>query len=404
MRSLREKLGALSTAQAQKEKASQTRQTSSECYRCETRYPLSMLGGIEKTDAKQVRRVDPRFDAAFWDPYKVLFFDTETTGLSGGVGTVAFLIGLGWLEGDEMVVRQYLMRDYDEELPMLEAIAKELTRFDAYVTFNGKSFDLPLLQSRLTMNRLRGAYRELLHVDLLHAARRIYKLRLGRCNLGTLEECVLGMPRENDLPGAQVPERYFEYLKTREFALLRDVLVHNALDIRSLAVLLAKLCEAFSAPEQLGFHEDIFGVGRTLERGGYVAEARKCYYLVSGASMGAAARNQLAQGYKKARDWKQAEETYQQMIGRGEGGLMPYIELAKYCEHQLRDYKRAIQYTREAMEKQHQRALLGKKVLDDGGALQRRMRRLQGKMQRQETARGKDEEKGGNKHGIHEQD
>ena len=268
MRGLRERLNAIS-----KEPRAPAQPVSRDCFVRDTRVPLCELGGIERTTIAQVRRVEPTFSGYGWDVRRLLFLDTETTGLSGGAGTLAFLIGVGYIEGDELVIRQLLMRDYPEEPILLSHVAEMMPRFDAYVTFNGKSFDLPLVHSRMTMHRMREAYRELPHLDLLHPARRIWKLRLGRCSLSSLEADVLGQGRQDDLPGAEVPQRYFEYLKTRDFELLEDVLHHNMLDIRSLAVLLARLCQAMDVPEQQAFSQDVFSAGRALERFGYVEEA-----------------------------------------------------------------------------------------------------------------------------------
>lgn len=153
----------------------------------------------------------------------ILFLDTETTGLSGGAGTIAFETGIGWFEGEHFVLRQFVLRDYNEEEPMLKAIYAALEGKQAVCTFNGKTFDMPLLASRMIMHRMRLPA-ALYQMDLLHACRRVWKMRLGRCNLGSLEEKVLGRAREDDLPGAQVPERFFTYLKTHDFSLFEDVL------------------------------------------------------------------------------------------------------------------------------------------------------------------------------------
>ena len=375
MRSLREKLAAISSAPP-KPKPAPTPKRETVFFVRDTRYPLGEIGGIERTALSQVRRVDPLFAGEAWDARRALFLDTETTGLSRGAGTVAFLVGAGYLEGDAMVVRQFLMRDYDEEEAMLRDIADLIAQFDTYVTFNGKSFDIPLLASRMTMNRLHGGAPDKPHVDLLHAARRVYKLRLERCNLGTLEEQVLGCPREGDLPSAQVPERYFTYLKTGEFALLEDVLHHNALDIRSLAVLLTRLCEAFAQPEQIAFSEDLLGVGKTLEKGGYTQEAAHCYQMLDETRMGAGARDKLSALYKREKDWDEAVGVYEQMIRRGEGGTKPYIELAKYYEHQATDARRALTYTRAALGRLEELSLLGRFDPRQVQELQKREARL----------------------------
>ena len=158
---------------------------------------------------------------------EICFLDTETTGLSHGAGTVAFLVGVGYFEEDAFVVRQYLMRDYDEEAFVLSRVSEDMQRSKLLCTFNGQTFDLPLLEVRYTMQRMREQYVHRPHVDLLPASRRVWKLRLRRCNLTALEEAVLGIAREDDLAGALVPERYFSFLKTKDFSLLEDILDHN---------------------------------------------------------------------------------------------------------------------------------------------------------------------------------
>lgn len=346
MRGLRERLNAISN-----EPRAPARPASEACFVRDTRVPLSELGGIERTTIAQVRRVDPTFSGYGWDVRRLLFLDTETTGLSGGVGTLAFLIGVGFIEGDELVIRQLLMRDYPEEPIVLSHVAQLMTRFDAYVTFNGKSFDLPLVESRMTMHRMRSSYRELPHLDLLHPARRIWKLRLGRCSLASLEAAVLGQGREDDLPGAEVPQRYFDYLKTRDFELLEDVLHHNMLDIRSLAVLLSRLCQAMDVPEQQKFVQDVFSAGRALERFGYVEEARRCYRVASTSELSAQARVSLAKSYRRERDYQRVQQECLELIRRGEGGIFPYVEMAKICEHRTREPDRAMRYTLLAMER-----------------------------------------------------
>ena len=141
-----------------------------------------------------------------FDPRRILYLDTETTGL-GGSGTVAFLVGMGFLTDNGFEVHQFLMRDYPEEPYLLKHVAAGLGRFDVLRTFNGTTFDVPLLESRFLMNRMDRNCLDLPHLDLLHMCRRLWKLRLGRCNLGRLEEVILGKPREEDIPGSEVPQR-----------------------------------------------------------------------------------------------------------------------------------------------------------------------------------------------------
>lgn len=348
MRSLREKLKAVSSKPQVRDVLAPKR-LDDQFFTREYRLPISELRGIERTTLEDICACDPHFTGSRWDISKLLFLDTETTGLSGGAGTLAFEIGVGYIQGHYMVIRQYVMRDYSEEAAMLHDLANLIGGFDTLVTFNGKTFDIPLLESRMIMQRIRPMLSELPHFDLLHACRRVYKLRLKRCNLATLEEAVLGQGRKEDLPGALVPQRYFDYLKTKEFALLDDVLDHNRQDVQSLASLTGHLCSVFRSPQQLAYAEDIFSVGRTLERGGDVYRARKCYRILGHSSMSSKAHMHLAASFKRERNWEEAVSSWNDMIARAEGGVLPYIEAAKYYEHVMRDIPRALSYANAAL-------------------------------------------------------
>ena len=173
------------------------------------------------------------------------YFDTETTGLSTGAGTVVFLAGLGHLEGDRLVVRQLLLPDYPHEPALLRLVAAELASLSRVITYNGRGFDMPLLATRLTVHRL---FRELaslpeLHDDLLPVARRLYRRPLGGARLADVEAGVLGVVRSSDCPGSEVPSRYFGYLRGGSPDLLTDVLDHNLQDIVSLALLEAEVVQ-----------------------------------------------------------------------------------------------------------------------------------------------------------------
>lgn len=333
------------------------------CFVRETAVPLPDILGSATMQYEAMRRIDAGFSKrcdAMPDLTRLLFLDTETTGLGMGAGTVAFLLGLGWIENGVFIVRQLLMRDYPEEPFLLQAFAELLPRFDAFVTYNGKSFDLPLLENRLTMHRMRQVDLGLPHLDLLYPARRVWRMRLKDCKLGNMERCVLGCGREGDLPGSEVPERYFQYLKTGDFALLEDVLHHNLLDIQTLGKLLAKLTSVFSRPEQQDFFEDVFSVGRALARDGEQALARRCFRVASVGELSAQAHTLLALSHKRDREYGDAQAVYRDMIARGEGGLLPYIELAKMAEHRQRDLLAALAHTEAALERVALRERLGR--------------------------------------------
>lgn len=278
-----------------------------------------------------------------------LFLDTETTGLSRGAGTVAFLVGIGFFTQESFVVRQYLMRDYDEEEFLLSHLARDMYHARVFCTFNGATFDLPMLEGRYTIKRMREQYFVRPHVDLLPTSRRVWKLRLKRCNLSSLESAVLGLEREDDLPGALVPQRYFDYLKNKEFFLLEDILSHNEQDIISLAHILSRLLTLHAAPTCAQSPEDIFSLGRVYERRGKIEGARMCYRAADKGAVSAMARARMADSFRREGDYAQAAGMYERMIHAHQGGNAPYIALAKIYEHKKRDIARAIEYTQKAI-------------------------------------------------------
>lgn len=303
------------------------------------------------------------FECAGFDVRRALFLDTETTGLSGGAGTVAFLVGVGWVQGEDFVVRQYLMPDYGAEPMMLSQLGGVFERFDWVVTFNGKSFDMPLLESRFTLNRMRPLYKEMAQMDLLHPARRAWKMRLKRCNLGTLEARILNHEREHDLPGSEVPQRYFDYLRTRDFALLEDILEHNRQDIVSLGALLCELCAVYDAPEEQQSVSDIYSLGRVLERRGEGEAAQRCYRQAAKPrpilslqalcdERGAREANwALSMMLKRSGEIERAEQIWIQMCERGQMGVKPYVERLKLLEHRHRRYQEAISLCDQALQR-----------------------------------------------------
>lgn len=282
-------------------------------------------------------------------PEDLLFLDTETTGLKGGAGTVAFLIGLGRFEGERFVVTQYLMRDYDEEPFVLAPVLEALAACKAVVTFNGASFDMPLLQTRLIMNRMHHSYEPPPNMDLLHAARRVFKLRVRQCTLSRLEEEVFGQPRADDLPGSQVPERYFEYIRTRELALLDDILDHNAQDILSMARLLYALARLHEQPLTAQDQRDLFSLGRVFERRGERERAGQCFRACSDHSVRDMAQLRLAGLLRRDGRHDEAAGLYEEVRLAGRGGAKVYIELAKIYEHRFRAPARALAIVRQGM-------------------------------------------------------
>ena len=276
---------------------------------------------------------------------RCLFLDTETTGLSGGAGTVAFLVGAAYVQEKQLVTEQFILRDYSDEPEMLLRLGELLARFDTAVTFNGKTFDMPLLEARYTLCRLREHWRALDQLDLLHPARRVWKLRLQSCRLANLEERVLGVRRENDLPGSEAPERFFRYLQSGDFSLLEDVIAHNLQDVVTLAVLLVKLANLFDEPLAARDSRDLYSLGRALEKQGD-AQAAELYALSRDVPQGS---YRLYMLYRRAGEWERARAVLEAMVRKNQMGYLPHIELAKIYEHRERNYRRAIFYTKIAL-------------------------------------------------------
>ena len=316
-------------------------------------------------------------------PGKILFLDTETTGLSGGAGTVAFEIGAGVLTKDGFAVTQYVMRDYPEERYMLEKVLERLDECDVICTFNGKSFDIPLLRTRFILNRLPTDVLDKPHLDLLHMARRLYKLRLKQCRLSRLEEEVLGIPRVGDLPGNEAPARFHQYLLTHDFALLDDVLFHNEQDVASMLALLSHMCADYESPERIGHQEDIFSMAGALDREKHVRQSRRCYRLVPSGRLHAVSQMRLADSHRKSGEKEKARDIYLDMIIRHEGGAEPYIALAKYYEHTEHDLEKALEFTRKGLLTLAEPTLLDPpSVQETRNQLQYRYDRLQGRLTR----------------------
>src|SRR5216110_2183102 len=220
--------------------------------------------------------------AALDDPSKWLFLDTETTGLAGGTGTYAFLVGLAWWDAGGLQVEQFLMRDFTEEYSLLQELAERVKEQPVLVTFNGKTFDWPLLENRFAMTRSIAAPELAAHLDLLHPARALWKLRLGSVRLAELERRVLdarrlGWHRDDDVESALIPQHYFDYLRGGPAEPLVGIVRHNQMDLRGLAALFGKINAMLS--ESAGILDeceslDLFGLSRFLQRRGDNARAQ----------------------------------------------------------------------------------------------------------------------------------
>lgn len=301
--------------------------------------PLSRLHAIGP-QAVSILTAEP--DLEGFDLRRAVFLDTETTGLAGGVGTAAFLIGVGWVDGERFRVRQYFMRDYHEEAALLHALAEELERFDRLVTFNGKMFDVPLLDARFRLNRGRFPLAGAPHLDLLHPARRLWKARLESCRLQSLEAGVMGLRRTGDIPGEEIPRVYFDWVRRRDARMLARVFEHNRQDIVSLAALAVLACQ-WVEEGRAEDPRDVFSLARVLERARLYerseAEYRRALDLGPGPLRGPALLR-LAWRAKRAGDHNRAAALWSEAgeAGEAEG----WRELAMHHEHRTRDLDEAL--------------------------------------------------------------
>jgi uncharacterized protein YprB with RNaseH-like and TPR domain len=256
-----------------------------------------------------------------------VYIDTETTGLSGGSGTLAFLIGLAVVERDALVVTQYLITRFVGEAAMLTAFAGALTPDDRLVSYNGKSFDLPLMITRYRMQSLSHAFDGLPHLDLLHPVRRLFRNRWPDCRLMTLEEQLLGFKRQHDLPGSEAPAAWTDFIREGRAERLIRVVEHNRQDIVSLALGHAVLSQAIQRPEIHG--ADIVALAQWLSK----HNAREAYTLLKSTSQRLNDRGKrlLGELARKAEDWPLAVGLWEELADRGcEDSLE---QLAKYHEH-----------------------------------------------------------------------
>jgi uncharacterized protein YprB with RNaseH-like and TPR domain len=284
---------------------------------------------------------------------RLLYLDTETTGLAGGTGTYAFLVGVGFFDGDEFEVRQFFMRDLDEEPALLTALEETFRKFDGFVTYNGAGFDLPLLETRFVLGRRRFPG-EVFHVDLLGPARRLWSGRLADCRLGTVEQDVLGFTRDDDLPGALIPTVYFEYLRRKRPDELPRVFEHNRHDILSLAALTGWVADAVErAPHPELDPDTLAGLGRMLE-GAAPERSLACYRLALDTGLPTPSRERLllrlALREKRLARWDEARALWEAAArSPREFDPRPWEEIAKVHEHRRRDLAAALQVVEQAV-------------------------------------------------------
>jgi uncharacterized protein YprB with RNaseH-like and TPR domain len=298
---------------------------------------------------------------------RLIFIDLETTGLAGGAGTCAFLVGCGWFDGGTFRTRQFFLSSYAAERALLDEVAQLAGSCGALVSYNGKTFDLPLIETRFLFHRMTTPFAGIAHLDMLHPARRLWRSdgedaersQTG-CRLTAIEESQLGYVREGDVPGFEIPARYFHYVRTGDARPLEGVLEHNRLDIISLAMITARAAQlAAEGPEAARTAREALGLGHLYERAGRVADARGAYACASDMTSGdpaihAEALRSLAVLSRRARQHEEAAVAWRRLLDLRRCPVRLAREateaLAVYHEHRRRDIATARRFALEALQ------------------------------------------------------
>jgi uncharacterized protein len=328
------------------------------CYVTTSLYPWNYRHGkviFEKTgDLSLIAEAGRAKGLREQDLTNLLFLDTETTGLAGGTGTLAFLIGLGYFTDNGFLLKQYIIRDPTEEPAMLLEVANLFDKFPSIVSFNGKAFDIPLLRARYILNRLPVPFEDLSHLDLLFLCRKLWKNRLKSRALQDLESEILDIPRtEDEVPGYMIPEIYFDYLRTGNAEPLKGVVYHNGMDIVSLAALFLHISSSFDqlSGEARMHPVDYFSIGQIFQDLEMVELAEKILLdCISARSlpyeMNLEAIKRVAGINKRRENFESAMQFWE--LASDLGDIDSLIELAKHFEHHCRDYGTAMQWSETA--------------------------------------------------------
>lgn len=323
----------------------------------ETVHGLQCFSGLRSMSAPNLAMITKDEDLAYADLAGAVVLDTETTGLGMGTGTYVFLVGAGYLDGNHFRVKQFFLNGPAHEAAFLSVLAEFLSRFTAFITFNGKAFDLPLIENRYRRHRREVPWNEPLHVDLLHPARRIWRRRLSSCALSSLEAQVLGLARtQQDVPGWEIPSRYFRYQRNGDSRELEGVFYHNLQDILTLAALTVQVDRILADPlcGLITDGLDYLSLGRAFARGGDTDTALLCFERALTRPLAAEDRAdaliRLATLQKRDRRWDAAVRIWETLVDDGgEGALYARVELSKYYEHVERDYLAALEHVQAAL-------------------------------------------------------
>jgi uncharacterized protein YprB with RNaseH-like and TPR domain len=332
------------------------------------------VGECDVADDETLRLLDPSLPPAAGAAGRTIFVDLETTGLSGGAGTVAFLVGCGWFDMGAFQVRQFLLASYAHERALLDAVAACFDAATLLVTYNGKTFDVPVMETRWVFHRMELPLDGIPHFDMLHPARRLWKMRTpesdleeGGCRLSTLERALFDVRRVGDVSGFEIPGRYFQFLRNGDPRPLEPVLEHNRLDLVSLAAVTAHAVRlAEQGVEACRDGSEALALGRVYERAGDVTRAGRCYErgaASTNADVRAESLYRVGLRHRRERRFAEAADVWRSLLELAESkrGRTPAMEslrqfaveaLAIHEEHRTRDFEAARELAMFSLEEQ----------------------------------------------------
>ena len=310
---------------------------------------IQLIKNNSPTILYNVSKIDDR-------PFNIndlIFIDTETTGLSGGTGTMVFMLGLGHFINSGFIVNQYFLDNPDQEYTLMTKLISEIAGRKIIISYNGSSFDFPLLNSRFILNRIDPPFQTIQHLDLLHLSRKLWKLRLGTCKLRDIESEILGFTRnEEEVPGWMVPQLYFDFLKTGDARQLKGVFYHNCMDVLSLAAIFIHASYLLSSPiEDLNLQTlDILSIARIFEKNGMLDKSsslyQSCVHDDIPEHMVPSMLFDFGNLYKQIGQLDRAVHLWE--LSFSKGNIFAAIELAKYYEHILKQWDKALHLVKQA--------------------------------------------------------
>ena len=378
-------------------------------YESNRRHGGVLIGDCELTGADGLRLLDPSLVGSTGSVSegsgmpRTVFVDLETTGLSGGAGTVAFLVGCGYFDLGAFQVRQFLLTSFAGERALLAAVSEFFGDADLIVTYNGKTFDFPVMETRWMFHRMEKPLEGVAHFDMLHPARRLWKARPaaaeeGGCRLTTLERALFDVRRVGDVPGLDIPSRFFQFLRSGNPRPLEPVLEHNRLDLVSLAAVTARAARlAVEGADACRDGAEALALGRVYDHAGARGRAEACYRYASASNskesaVRAEALYRLALAYRRERRFAEAAESWRALVEATEArGLRRNVTmsalrqvaveaLAIHHEHRERDLTAARQLAQSGLEETGQTG--GRRAAD----YRHRLARLDRKISRKENA------------------